>query len=161
MRRRLRKKRRHHQQVASELELMPMLNVFITIIPLLLLSAAFVPVTVIQASLPAAALTAATPPADAPLELTIFIRKDAFVIEGNGVESRAIPRPAPGPDSDAARTSLSEALRQIVATHPENREVRIVAEATTRYEEIVDVMDVSRSAGLPEVSLAEAGEGAS
>jgi len=161
MQRRLRKKRRHRQQVASELELMPMLNVFITIIPLLLLSAAFVPVTVIQASLPAAALTAATPPADAPLELTIFIRREAFVVEGNGVESRTVPRPGPGEGSDVARRSLSEALRQIVAIHPENREVRIVAEATTRYEEIVDVMDVARAAGLPEVSLAEAGTGAS
>jgi biopolymer transport protein ExbD len=47
-------------------------------------------------------------------------------------------------------------LKAIVAAHPNNREVRIVAEPTTRYEAIIEVMDISRAAGLPEAGLADA-----
>ena len=52
MRQRRGKRRSHRESVTSEIDLMPMLNVFISIIPLLLLGAAFVPVTVIKTTLP-------------------------------------------------------------------------------------------------------------
>jgi biopolymer transport protein ExbD len=151
------KRKTFRSRVAAELELMPMLNVFITIIPLLLLSAAFVPVTVIQASLPAGAPAAQA--SDGPLELTVAIRDDAFIVEGNGLPARAIPRPASAADSagvQTARAELGAALQEIAAARPDHREVRIVAEATTRYEVIIDVMDVARAAGLPDVALAGA-----
>ena len=158
---RRRRRRRHAQSVAAELELMPMLNVFIAIIPLLLLSAAFVQVSVIQANLPAIAdASAADAPDEAPLDLVVVIHEQAYVVRGKGVETSTIPRPPAGSGdtaaSDAARSQLSAALAGIAAAHPENREVRIVSQPTTRYEEIIEVMDLSRAAGLPEAALADA-----
>ena len=159
---RRRKRRRHQQRVASEIELMPMLNVFIAIIPLLLLSAAFVPVTIIKTTLPMDGVAAAAEPASAALDLAIAIRPEAYDVLVDGAPFRTVPRGASGSAAaEAARAQLGDVLREVVAAHPGHREVRIVSQATTRYEEIIQVMDVSRAAGLPEAALAEAGQEAS
>jgi biopolymer transport protein ExbD len=160
MRRGALRRKRHREQVAGELELMPMINVFMAIIPLLLLSAAFVPVTIIQASSqPSVAMAEEQPLPEESFELTVFIQPHAYVIEASGVGSRNISRPSGAGEStaaEAARSQLAHALAEIVALRPVQREVRIVAESSTRYEEIVDVMDVARGAGLPEVALSDA-----
>lgn len=142
-----------------------MLNVFMAIIPLLLLGAAFVPVSVISASLPAAATDAAAEaPTEAPLDLVIRIRPDAYHLYVNGTPIRTVSRPERTTDSaaqaaeDAARGQLVEALREIAAAHTGEREVRIVSQGSTRYREIIDVMDASRAAGLPEAALSDDGE---
>jgi biopolymer transport protein ExbD len=158
---RSRLRRERQTEVNQELELMPMLNVFISIIPLLLLSAAFVQLAVIPTGLPAPASAAAAPAsADKHLSLTIVIRADAYVVEANGATTNTIERPAGATAGDAAskatRQRLTEALSTIAASYPDHREVRIVAEPTTRYEDIIDVMDASREAGLPEAALADA-----
>jgi biopolymer transport protein ExbD len=145
-----RRKHRHAKSVHTELEIMPMLNVFIAIIPLLLLSAAFVPVTVIKTTLPADG--AVVPVSDAPLDLAIAIRPDAYVVQVNGSESNTIARS--GAD---ANQQLTAALQQIATAHPGHREVRIDSRADTRYEEIIQVMDAARAAGLPEAALAAGG----
>jgi biopolymer transport protein ExbD len=148
------KKRSLRELVTADIELMPMLNVFITIIPLLLLSAAFVPVSVIKTTLPAGGDGAAAPATTAPLDLSIFIHQDRYVLEVNQIASRTIARPAAG--ADAARAELGSVLKEIASAHPGKGEVRIVSEPSTRYEEIIVVMDLARAAGLPEASLAEA-----
>ena len=160
---RSRLRRQRQTEVNQELELMPMLNVFISIIPLLLLSAAFVQLAVIPTALPASAEAppAAATAAEAKLSLSIVIRADAYVVEANGATVTTIARPAhtaPGDlNARAARAQLGEALSAIAAQHPDHREVKIVADPATRYEDIIDVMDVSRAAGLPNAALADAG----
>ncbi len=160
---RARERRRRQTEVNQELELMPMLNVFISIIPLLLLSAAFVQLAVIPTSLPA---PSDTPPAAVATEveklsLTITIDAAAYVLGANGATVSTIPRP-PGvanddPAAKAAREVLGRTLAAIAAEHPEQREVTIAADPTTHYVDIIDVMDVSRGAGMPEAALADAG----
>jgi biopolymer transport protein ExbD len=163
MRGRFRKRKQRRTEISQELELMPMLNVFISIIPLLLLSAAFVQLAVIPTMLPAATAPPAASTDEASLALTIVIREDAYVVEANGATSGTIARPADGahdaPAATAARAQLGSALAAIATAHPEHRSVRIVAIGTTRYEDIIDVMDVSRGAGLPEAALADAAPG--
>jgi biopolymer transport protein ExbD len=149
-----RRRRRHGRSHApTELELMPLLNVFIAIIPLLLLSAAFIQVSVIQATLPGDASAAAAPNEDTAIDLAVFIRQDSYVVTGRGLDTQSVARDTESPD--AVRTELTEMLRAIAAAHPDTREVRIVSEPKTRYEEIIDVMDIARSAGLPETSLTD------
>jgi len=156
MRPRRGKRRRLRELVTLELDLMPMLNVFISIIPLLLLSAAFVPVTVIKTTLPADSVVEVDTPGAAPLELAIFILPELYVVQVNGAVSTTIPRPtgSAAAPAEAARARLAQALRGIAAAHPGSREVRILSQPTTRYEEIIGVMDASRAAGLPEAALA-------
>jgi biopolymer transport protein ExbD len=139
---------------------MPMLNVFISIIPLLLLSAAFVPVTVIKTTLPSDQAEVVEQN-DTPLDLAIHIHPNAYQLEISGSIVQSIGREPKAEEAAATRErdELTEALKSIAASHPDHREVRIVSESRTRYEEIVQVMDAARTAGLPEASLAEGQEG--
>jgi biopolymer transport protein ExbD len=153
-----RKKRRQRQLESTELELMPMLNVFISIIPLLLLGAAFVPVSVIKTTLPTDAVAAVSAvPADAPVEVLLFVRPGHYVIQVNGAVSQTISRgAATAADSASVREMLLTSLKQIAEAHTGPRDVRIVAEPTTHYQDIIEAMDLTRAAGLPEAALSEA-----
>jgi len=138
------------------------MNVFIVLIPMLLMSAVFIEIRVIEMSLPEAAEAAEPPPPAEPLDLVIRLLPDAYVVEGNGLESLTIPiawTPAGGSArAGAALHPLTQALAGIVAGHPGSREVRIVARAETRYQAIVTAMDLARAAGLTQVAL-EGAEG--
>ena len=157
------KRGKAHKIETPDLELMPLLNVFISIIPMLLLSAAFVQLAVISTGLPATAVAAApVEPSDgAPPPVTIFIRSNEYVVEGTGFPVRSFAR-APGgdPAKDPGRLQLEAMLRALAAQHEKQPEVRIVPAVRTRYEEIIDIMDLARAAGLPNAALADAVQGA-
>ena len=156
------KRGKGHRVETPDLELMPMLNVFISIIPMLLLSAAFVQLGVIDTGLPASAATVvpAEPTPDAPLPVTIHIRASDYLVESDGSPPRSIPRSSvTGASADPGRLPLEAMLRGIAAQHEKKPEVRIVPAARTRYEEIISVMDLARGAGLPDAVLADAEPG--
>ena len=156
-----RRRRRSRDIVAADLEVMPLMNLFIVLIPLLLLSAVFIEVSVIDMALPSPAEAANAD--EARLDLTVRIGERTYRVEGNGITAREIARATePGtqaPDT-ATRDWLAAALREAVAAFPEQKDVRIVSGPRTHYEEIVAVMDVARAAGLPHAALAGANDGA-
>jgi biopolymer transport protein ExbD len=143
-----RKRRSSRHVVDGYLELMPLMNVLVALLPMLLLSAVFVKVTTIDLYGPP---TAAAPSqaVDKPsLALAVTIKDDYFVVEGDRISKRVIARK----DQDS-QVQLAGALANVVAQHPENEEIMIISQPHTRYEDIIAVMDVSREAGLPSVSL--------
>ncbi len=131
------------------------MNVFIVLIPMLLMSAVFVEIRVIEMSQAAASTAPAS--ATPPLDLAVVIGSDAYMIEGQGIAPVSVPRPAAaGPDARpgaAASRALQQALAAVVAAHPGSQDVRLVAGERTRYQEIVAVMDLARAAGLPHAAL--------
>src|SRR5262249_34602382 len=142
--------------VNTDLKLMPLMNIIIALIPMLLLSAVFLEVKVIETSLPRDAdpSAPAAVPATPPLDLAVHVRANVYVIEGHGVGALLVSRRpgAPAPDS-VATLELAQALRAITAAHPGTTDVRIVAEARTRYQEVIALMDVARDAGLVNAAL--------
>ena len=142
--------------LAAELDLLPLMNIFIVLIPLLLLSAVFVEVSVIRMDSSNGEAAAAADEAE-PLDLAIRIAEGAYIVEGRdlGAGHHRADHPGRGggePDAEALRV-LSSTLADVVATHPPDPNVRIVADPTTHYEEIVAVMDVARAAGLSQAAL--------
>ncbi|HEU4930044.1 MAG TPA: biopolymer transporter ExbD [Candidatus Krumholzibacteria bacterium] len=133
--------------VDGNLELMPLMNVFVALIPMLLLSAVFIKLAVIDLSAPPEAQSEAANDAPA-LALAVTIKEGYFVVEGDRIESRVIAR-----TSDNAKQQLGDALAEIATQFPANHDIMIISQANTRYEDIVAVMDISRDAGLPGVSL--------
>jgi biopolymer transport protein ExbD len=157
-----RRRRRSREIVAADIEVMPLMNLFIVLIPLLLLSAVFIEVSVIDMALPSAAEAASAD--EARLDLTVHVGDGAYLVSGNGVATQRIERLTEGdgshvPDS-ATRERLTAALRGVVTLFPAQKDVRIVSGPVTRYEEIVTIMDVARGAGLPNTALAGANSGA-
>ena len=142
--------------MAAELNVMPLMNLFVVLIPLLLLSAVFIEVAVIDMNQSTSDEPQVAPEHE-PLALAIHIADAGYVVRGNGIESRTVVRSA---NDEVTRNRLTRTLREIVAAHPENQNVQIVAQETTLYEEIITVMDISRSAGLPQAALTGAPAGA-
>jgi biopolymer transport protein ExbD len=134
--------------VDGNLELMPLMNVFVALIPMLLLSAVFIKLTVIDLSAPPTAESDANLENKPKLALAVTIKDDYFVVEGDRIEKRVIARA-----DENAKEQLSGALGEIAAQYPDNHEIMIISQAKTKYEDIISVMDISRDAGLPSVSL--------
>jgi len=143
------RRKTYRKLVETELETLPLMGLFVVLIPMLLLSAVFLHITVIPVPLPDDD-SARVEEADA-FSVSVRILDDRFQVEAKGSPARVITR------DHAALETLSRELLEVVTAHPENRAVTIISEPTTRYEDIVAVMDVTREAGLPQVALA--GEG--
>jgi biopolymer transport protein ExbD len=150
--------------VNCDLELRPLMNVFIVLIPMLLMSAVFLEIRVIDLSMPQAADAAETRPVSAPLRLALRIVGDRYVLEGDGIASmeftrEVVTRHAKEPGGTVS-AQLTAQLAQIAAAHPGTKGIRIVAEPGTHYQEIVALMDLARAAGLPDAELEGAPGGA-
>ncbi len=132
--------------VENDLEIMPLMNLFVAMIPMLLISAVFLNVTVIDMKAPSDAAAASS---NKPrLNLAVTIKDNHFVIEGRGLQKRVIARA-----NDDADEQLGNALTQVASQHPDNVDIMIISQPNTNYGDIVAVMDISRESGLPSVSL--------
>ena len=155
-----RKRGSWRHDVNSDLNLMPLMNIIIVLIPMLLLSAVFIDIRAIDMSSPQA-LVPAQQPADAPLDVAVLIADGAYVVAVDGQPVRTVPRPGgtagAGAPGEAATTALTQALSEVAAQHPDTHDVRIVAGPTIRYEEIVALIDIARAAGLPQAALEGSG----
>lgn len=141
--------RSFRELVENDLDIMPLMNLFVALIPMLLISAVFLRVTVIDMdAAPDSAAVSSGQEATAPLNLAVTIRPDFFVIEGHGLAKIAVDR-----RRESAAAELPGALTKVVTDHPDNRQVMIISEADTRYDDIIAVMDITRAAGLPSASL--------
>lgn len=138
--------------IEADIEILPLMNLFIVLIPMLLLSAVFIEVSTVDMALPGEANDEELDkPKEDPLNLSVLIAPDAYVVEGRGMRARRISRA-----TDDAHLALGEAIAEIARAHPDEKNVRILSMPTTRYGEIIAVMDISREAGLPNAGLAGA-----
>lgn len=133
--------------MAADLELLPLMNIFIVLIPMLLLSAVFVEVRAIEMAAPRVS-DAAEATARPTLDLAIGVSDAGWVVQGDGITEVRVTRPA-----DGSLVPLVDALKQITSRYPEEKSVRIVSRPGTRYEELVSLMDAARAAGLSDASL--------
>ena len=144
-----RRPRSYRNVIEAELDTLPLMGLFVVLIPMLLLSAVFLEISVIDMYLPND-----TTQEDKQDEFTISVRihEDQYVVAAKGFGERVVSR-----SGDEADETLHRELYAIASQRPQNRAVTIISEPSTRYEDIITVMDVSRDAGLPEASLV--GEG--
>jgi biopolymer transport protein ExbD len=141
------RRRSYRALIEAELETMPLMGLFVVLIPMLLLSAVFLQISVIDLNLPAEEAAAQERQRE-QFALTVEIAEEAFIVSARGMESRTIPR-----DGEGARERLLGELSGIRDRNPANEAVTILSRPLTRYEDIILVMDVSREAGLPHASL--------
>jgi len=148
-------RRGYREIIEGDLEIMPLMNLFVALIPMLLISAVFLNVTVIDMKLPTDASAAeANVDTKKALQLAVTIRDDYFVVEGRNIRKQVVARA----DEDA-NDQLARILEAVKQQHPDNEDIIIISQPTTRYEDIIHVMDISRDAGMGAVSLLGSGEG--
>lgn len=144
-------KRVRRERETPDVNLIPVMNLFVTLIPFLLLGAAFYHVGVIPASLPTRSEGAAE---EAPTEIeavtmSLLVTAEHFDLststpglppEALAVLSRRIPRAEGSSDHSA----LSDALYQIKQQYPESDTVILLPEPDIEYQDIVHILDTAR-----------------
>jgi biopolymer transport protein ExbD len=147
MQRRSRRGRGYREVVEDDLEIMPLMNLFVAMIPMLLISAVFLNVTVIDMKAPPDAVDAGDVKQE-NLALAVTIKDQYFVVEGRKIEKKVIVR-----SDEDAEDQLAGALSDIATRFPSNESIMVISQPQTNYSDIIAVMDISRESGLPSISL--------
>jgi biopolymer transport protein ExbD len=152
MLRRRRRERCGRGRVAETPDLLPLMNVFIAIIPMLLITAVFLEVQAIRMQPAGPSQPVAT---EAPVVIAVLLDADGWRVERGGV---AVGHIRHAEDPDGSR--LVALLRDTAAGRGDRREVQVLARPETSYESVIRAMDLARAAGLSEASLGEHPQGA-
>ncbi|MCG3153510.1 MAG: hypothetical protein DKINENOH_00099 [bacterium] len=141
---------------AGDLNLMPVMNLFLILVPFLLVTATFVELAVLDISLPEMQSSSR----QAQQQQQAQERKPAVLnllaIRENGIELKSptftfglIPRQTDGYDYNLLKSYLA----QVKQKFPDAVDVVIAPEDNIRYQVVIDIMDRCREAGFPNVSI--------
>ena len=136
----------------ADVNLTSVMNVFLIIIPFLLLTASFVKMAVLELSLPNLESSEARPVETAPRSVILnilLIRETGFELKSPELTFNPVTRT--GADYDWTR--LQEQLTAMKQTHAESDEIIISPENSIQYEVIIHVMDLCRETGFPNISI--------
>ena len=148
------RKNSKHEEVDTELNLIPIMNLFTALIPFLLLSAAFVQVQVITGSVPT--IADGSDPVNEqkaydkrPVVVNVQITNRGYdvTVSGDELSKGELARLATRikkKKKNYNSAGLTAHLKKIKALHPKSDTVIIAPGQKIKYREIVRVMDASR-----------------
>lgn len=146
----------------EDLNLVPIMNLVVCLIPIVLLGASLVKVGVVNVNAPKFGMGQATPDdsEDKPLNLTVAVGEDGFRITASGADINSVlglPPPAEGADPSAAPgpfipkkgddydyVELYNKLVQVKEKFPEETIVNLTADARIPFKYLMRVMDTLR-----------------
>jgi biopolymer transport protein ExbD len=141
------RKKKKNLNEPEELNLLPLMSLFVALVPALLYSAVFVPVSALGLDFPGTGGAAS----ESPLALAIRVGDSTFAIEGVPDSAyAAIPRVE---DPAAARAALRAELDGIHARYPTSGGAILVVSREVPYKDVVQVMDEVREAGFGNSTL--------
>ena len=138
MAKRLRIRRTHP---AAELNITAFMNLMVVLVPFLLMTAVFSHITILDLNLPPPG-SEADQPKKPPFELRLTIRSNMLVLSDN---QRGLIKRIPKRDKAHNYALLKQTLKQIKARFPDKTALTILAEKNTRYDDLIQAMDASRS----------------
>lgn len=118
------------------------MNLMVVLVPFLLMTAVFSHITVLDLNLPPPGSNAGNDPKNAPYELRVTIRKNALILSDNkGGLIKRIPK------RNRAHNFgfLKQTLKQVKSRFPEKKNITILSEPTTPYDDLIQVMDSTRA----------------
>lgn len=144
-----------NRKSGADLNIMPVMNLFLILVPFLLVTATFVELAILDISLPelnsntrTAQQQQAQERKPAVLNL-LAIRADGIELKSPTFTFGAVPRKTDGYDYDLLKSYLT----QVKQKFPDAVDVVISPEDNIRYQVVIDVMDNCRAAGFPNVSI--------
>ena len=134
---------RRLKKTPAHLEITAFINLIVVLVPFLLSIAVFTHLAVIDLSLPAQSserLEKLDP--NKPLKLEVVVRPEAIEVSDRiGGMIQSIPNIAAAPDVK----TLSALIQSIKLKFPDTLDATVMAEQTTSYDTLVQVMDVVRA----------------
>lgn len=132
--------RRKHPAV--ELNITAFMNLMVVLVPFLLMTAVFSHITILDLNLPPPGDSNAKEPKDPPLEIRVTIRKEALVVSDN---KGGLIKKIDKKDGKYNYSVLKDTLKQVKARLPDKTDITILSEQDTPYDDLIQVMDNSRS----------------
>jgi biopolymer transport protein ExbD len=161
-------KRRHIETENTELNLTPIMNLMVVMIPILLSSTQFVKIGILELNLPpsvgattAGGTTALPKETQRTLDLTVSITDRGFyissalaVLPGDDTAGPTIPKNADGVyDFEALSKKLYEVKQKAREHFPDTEAIVIQAEKDISYQILVSTMDAAREYKIGEQSV--------
>lgn len=136
----------------DDVNITPVLNLFLVLVPFLLLTTEFVHIAVLELSLPSLNQSQSSSSANQqkpPILILLAIDEDGFEIVAPKMQLPKIPKKA----KTYQLKTLAGELKKIKARYQTTEEITIQPKETILYETIVDVMDTCRDNGFPNISV--------
>lgn len=132
-----------------DLDVTPVMNLFMVLIPFLVSMAVFTHIAAIDFSLPPAQTEDAETEESKELDISIVVTGKGFRIVGTGKKLDMIPRIKGRYQFDQLRVLL----KAIKFEYPSQQSVVLVVEAEVLYDDIIQFMDVCRESQFPDIGL--------
>jgi biopolymer transport protein ExbD len=136
----------------TDVNLTAVMNIFLILIPFLLLTATFVRIAVLELSLPSldrASQQQAVQKSESTILNVLQIKETGLQLNSYGMKFDAITK---GTD-DYNWLELDQQLERVKSKYPDSQDIIISPEASIRYETIIAIMDRCRDAGFPLISI--------
>ena len=135
----------------ADVNITAVMNIFLILIPFLLLTAVFVRIAVLELSLPSLSKKGqvSQPKKESVIINWLFVKETGFELKSPDLTFNPINLK----DSEYNWELLKSQLGRIKAKYPESEEIIISPENTIKYDIIIKVMDRCRESGLPNISI--------
>jgi biopolymer transport protein ExbD len=145
---------RSSSQPQEDLNITPIMNVFMILVPFLLLTAAFAQTAMVDLSLPVSADSKEQQDEELiDLNLRVSIIPAGLRVEGTAASLELVPRLSDGGyDFDRLATQLTTVRKSF----PDERAVVVAASPSIRYQTVVQVMDRCKAVGFSDISVGPA-----
>jgi biopolymer transport protein ExbD len=144
-----RRRKKRAEPVEEELNLLPLMSLFVALVPTLLYSAVFVPVSALGIDFPGTGGTAA----ESPLALTVRLTEATVGLDGVPGQVYA-QRDRSTPEAQAAAMdTLRAELGSLHEAYPAAKGAILVVSPFVPYRDVVTVMDAVREAGFGNSTL--------
>ncbi|MBN1577205.1 MAG: biopolymer transporter ExbD [Chitinispirillaceae bacterium] len=132
-----------------DLDVTPVMNLFMVLIPFLVSMAVFTHVAVVDFSLPPAQTEGGAAEESKELDISIIVTSAGFRIVGTGKKLDIVPRVQGQYQFDKLRVLL----KAIKFEYPSQKSVVLVLESEIVYDDIIEFMDICRESQFPDIGL--------
>jgi len=127
---------------ATELNLVPMIDIFTVLVTFLLMTAVFSRITIVELDLPSSASASVTPP---QFRLEVIVRQEGFELTNGTSLIATIPKVNDAYDLK----KLGELVVSLKRDYPNANDASVLLQPEIEYDHLIQVMDVVRSTELP------------
>ena len=143
---------KERRQKEVDVNIIPVMNIFLLLIPFLLLTAAFVQLAVVELALPSINKGRGSQQQQRSQNLVLVIlavRENGFQLKAQGFKFDPLAKH----NNKYDYPKLLEQLKQVKQKHPYAEDIFIAPESRVKYDTIIKVMDRCRETGFSNVSL--------
>lgn len=132
-----------------DLDITPMMNIFMILVPFLVSMAVFTQIAIVEFSLPPASAPGEGAEQTKELDISVVVTSGGFQIVGTGRKLDMIPKI----QGEYQFTQLRALLKAIKFQYPSQKSVILVFDGEVLYDDIIKFMDACRESQFPDIGL--------